>query len=431
MKTLNHNKHKSTQAKSGWKMMKILQLCKKFPYPLKDGESIAVSYLSKAMDTLGCEVSLLSMNTSKHYFQIDHLPDSYSQYRHIYFTDIDNRLKWHQALANLFSKKSYHISRFESKAFELMLVNLLKNESFDIIQLETLYLTPYIQTIRKYSKAKIVMRAHNVEHEIWERIAMNTKNPIKKKYLQHLTGKLKQYELSHLNDYDLLVPITKRDLDNFVQMGYKGQASVLPIGLETDEYHANFASFEHNNSIAFIGSLDWMPNVEGLNWFLAKVWPELLRRRPALKLHIAGRNTPDSFYQMRHKNVIVEGEVPDAHAFINQHSMMIVPLFSGSGMRAKILEGMALGKVVVSTELGLEGIFAEDNKECLIANDALSFIQKIDGLLGQADNMLKIGKNARKHIFNKYDNLRTTKRLLDVYTELCSKKAIPLRAQRV
>jgi len=119
--------------------MKILQLCKKFPYPLKDGESIAVTYLSKALNEMGNQVTLLTMNTKKHYFNIAELPANYNQYQSIHTTDIDNKLKPFDAFLNLFSEDSYHISRFISTAFEQKLIKILKAEEFDIVQIEKIF----------------------------------------------------------------------------------------------------------------------------------------------------------------------------------------------------------------------------------------------------------------------------------------------------
>ena len=144
--------------------MKILQLCKKFPYPLKDGESIAVTTLSRALRELGCQVSLLAMNTHKHFFNSNGCPEALSHYKDIFKVPVDNRVKPTEAFLNLFSRESYHIARFISPAFQRQLIEVLKNNTYDLIQLETPYLSPYIPTIRKYSDALIAMRAHNVEH---------------------------------------------------------------------------------------------------------------------------------------------------------------------------------------------------------------------------------------------------------------------------
>ena len=191
--------------------MKILQICKKFPYPLKDGESLAINSLGKSLKTLGCEMTLLAMNTSKHFFDLKKLPEEYNQYQKIHTVPVDNRIKPFQAFLNLFSTESYHVCRFVSNEFKEKLSSLLQQQSFDVIQLETLYLAPYIPLIRKYSDAIISMRAHNVEHEIWERIVQHTLSKPKRWYLQHLTSKLKRYETEQLQKYDVLLPITERD----------------------------------------------------------------------------------------------------------------------------------------------------------------------------------------------------------------------------
>ena len=216
--------------------MKILQLCKKFPYPPKDGETIAITYLSKALHELGCEVSLLAMNTSKHYFDLTQLPKNFNHYKHIRAVEVDNRLKLTDAFFNLFSPNSYHIQRFISPDFEKELIKILQKEDFDVVQLETLYLAPYIPIIKKYSKAVVSMRAHNVEYEIWERITNNTKLFPKKWYLNHLTQKLKKYEIDQLNEYDVLLAITKRDLAFYKKLGYKNKAVVTPVGIDSRNY---------------------------------------------------------------------------------------------------------------------------------------------------------------------------------------------------
>ncbi|MFT5167725.1 MAG: glycosyltransferase involved in cell wall biosynthesis [Saprospiraceae bacterium] len=395
--------------------MKILQLTKKFPYPLKDGESIAITNLGKAMNELGCEVTLLSMNTKKHFFDTTDLPVDFNHYKNIYTVEIDNELKWKDAFKNLFSAESYHITRFVSEEYENKLAAILQQENFDVIQLETLYLAPYISTIRKHSNAVVAMRAHNVEHEIWERIAKNTPEVLKKWYLSHLTDKLKRYEIEHLSDYDILVPITERDLVKFKQMGYKNEAKVTPIGVDETQYQPDYTAFEKELSISFIGSLDWMPNLEGLNWFLKNVWPKAVQEFPQLSLHIAGRNTPDWIQNLDIPNIKIHGEVSCAATFVNQHPLTIVPLLSGSGMRAKILEGMALGKVVLTTSVGLEGIDARDKREVLLANTADEFIAAIRYCYEHKDKLSKMGKYAHTFVTNRYDNVQIAQRLAEVY----------------
>jgi len=398
--------------------MRILQLCKKYPFPLKDGEAIAINHLAKALHQLGNELDLLCMNTPKHPADLSRRPEALQFYQQISVVNVDSSIKVFDAFTNLFSEESYHISRFVSDDFASKLKQILQEKNYDIIQLETLYLAPYIPVIRQYSKAKISMRAHNVEHEIWERIEKNTSILPKKWYLGYLSKKLKNFEVRQLHQYDSLIAITEKDLDSFRKLGYNGSAAVIPIGIDQEDYRQNPESYQQDLSISFIGSLDWMPNQEGLQWFLDHIWKDLRKHFPKLSLHIAGRNTPDWIRQLESPNIKIYGEVPCASSFINQHSLMIVPLLSGSGMRAKILEGMALGKVVITTSLGLEGIEATDRKEVLVANQLSEFIDCIEYCYHSNGQLSRIGQNARQFIANHYDNLSIGRNLHQYYQSL-------------
>lgn len=402
--------------------MRILQLCKKFPYPLKDGESIAVTHLSKALHQLGCEVTLLSMNTTKHYCEVDRLPEDFNHYQAIHYVNIDNRVQIFDAFLNLFSSQSYHITRFQSKEFENTLIEVLKNEVFDIIQLETPVLSGYIPVIRKYSKALIVMRSHNVEHEIWGRIAENKRYLPVRWYFEKVAEKLRRFEMSHLNDYDMVLAITTRDLHKLKDLGLKKPALVIPIGLDVREYIPVINGIQKSPSLSFIGSLDWMPNQEGLKWFLDRVWPVLQSRFPGLSFHIAGRNTPDWVTKIQMDGVQVHGEVTDSVEFINQHPIMVVPLLSGSGMRVKILEGMALRKSIVTTSIGAEGIECEDGEELLVADTAEAFINRISFLIKNPAAAKSIGSKALEFISANYDNLHIAQRLIQAYRGKVFKK---------
>lgn len=392
--------------------MKILQLTKKFPFPLKDGESIAVTNLSESLYNLGCEITLLSMNTVKHYVSEDSIPESFNHYKEIHTVDLDNRVTVLGALVNLFSKNSYHVSRFFFSEYLNKLTELLKSNTYDIIQLETLYLAPYIECIRSYSKAKIVMRSHNVEFEIWNRITSNTSFLPKKLYLRYLTEKLKRFELESLSKYDALITVTQRDLNSYINLGYAGKGMAVPIGINIDDYLPAEYS-DTPSSLSFIGSLDWIPNLEGLHWFLENVWPGLIKDYPELKLHIAGRNTPESIVSLQSDNIIVEGEVDDAKEFINRHDIMIVPLLSGSGMRVKILEGMALGKVVISTSIGMEGINAKDQISIVCADTPHAFKEKLSFIVRDKAKQKEVGMNARKFIATHFDRDRNAKLLIE------------------
>ena len=398
--------------------MKVLQLCKKFPYPPKDGESIAITSLARALGLQGAEVTLLAMNTTKHFVDTTALPAAFDHYRAYHAVPVDNRLRIWPALRNLLSDESYHIARFVSAAFGERLVELLRREDFDVVQLETLYLAPYIDLIRQHSRALVVMRAHNVEHEIWGRMTVHTRNPLKRWYLRHLTAKLRRYEWQSLNRYDLLLPISAPDLATFRAAGSTTEAIVTPIGLDPARYTVAPLAGQAPLRLGFIGSLDWMPNQEGLLWFVRRVWPGLRAAYPDLELHVAGRNTPPAIQNLRVPGITVHGEVPCARTFLRRYPVLLVPLLSGSGMRAKIVEGMALGKAVLTTRVGLEGIGARQRESVLIADTPAEFLSTLHWLHRQPERLRGVGLLARRYFEHHYDHRVVANRLLRRYEAL-------------
>lgn len=401
--------------------MKILQLCKKFPYPVKDGESLAILNLSRSLATNNCTVSLLAMNTSRHQVQPELDNSKLAHYQYIDVVDVDNRIKPFEAFLNLFSSESYHIVRFISDVFRERLIELLQRVDFDVIQLETLYLTPYIDTIRQYSEATIALRAHNIEHEIWERITFNTSNTIKKSYLKYLTAKLKKFELAQLGRFDVLVAISERDRSKFrtftdIQIN---EDVTIPIGLKAEQYQPDYNHFQKPFSLSFIGSLDWMPNIEGISWFLDHIWPAIRSVYPEIRLYIAGRNCPDWLKNANIDGVVVVGEVENAKDFINDHPIMVVPLLSGSGMRVKILEGMALGRVVVTTTVGLEGINAKDFEEVIIADTPAAYLHALEHL-SKDQEAIQLGQRARAFIEEYFDSDKIANQLKHTYRQIKS-----------
>lgn len=407
--------------------MKILQVCKKFPFPLIDGESIAVYNLSKALVQLGASVDLLSMNTKKHRADTSDLPPDYDHYGSIFSIEVDNTVTIIGAIRNLFSSESYHISRYWNASFDELLERLLNEREYDVVQLETLYLAPYCRTIKRHSNALIVMRAHNVEYEIWERLTANTAFLPKKVYLNYLTKKLKKYEIERLKDYDFLATVSDRDLATFKSNGYSSRAMTSPIGLMMEDYKMETSlslQEEKDYKVGFIGSLDWWPNIEGLNWFMEDIWPVIHRSCPHIELHIAGRNGQKGQFGNSGDNINYLGEVPDAIAFMKKCDLMIVPLLSGSGMRVKILEGMAIGKAIVTTSLGLEGIHAKDGYEVLVADTAKDFIEMILSSEKNRTKMHELGQRASTFVHSNFSNEKLAKPLLDIYEDMLLKSSI-------
>jgi polysaccharide biosynthesis protein PslH len=395
--------------------MRILQVTNKVPYPTTDGGAIACMNLTSGLSLLGHEVTVLAMNTRKHNIRLSDIPESVNDWADFHLVDVPAPVSPVAAAFNLlFSSMPYNAVRFISKSFVDALRKLLLERQFDIVQLEGLYVCPYIPVIRKYSKSVIVYRAHNIEHEIWERTAALSSG-FRKFYLKELARRIKNLEIEVMNQYDLLVPITERDgaiLDN---LGNKKPRHVSPTGIDAQVLIPHAKNLEHP-SLFHIGSLEWAPNQEGLIWFVEKVWPKILLKFPELKFYIAGRQAPEWLVRrFTVPNIVFMGEVPDAYQFIKSKSIMVVPLFSGSGMRIKIIEGMALGKPIVTTPIGTEGISTENGKNILIADTENEFVSAVEQLINDMELYHNIGSNAIEYIHEKFDNLALADALSSFY----------------
>ncbi|HLP19114.1 MAG TPA: glycosyltransferase family 4 protein [Chitinophagales bacterium] len=391
--------------------MRILQITKKFPYPSIDGEVIAINGLTKGFAQLGHQVTVLALNTKKHYFDISKLPQAQAKLAHYMAVDIDTSLSVMDAALNLFSSKSYNVERFYSRAFEDKIAKITSGQQFDFILLEGVYLMRYIDVIRKSTKAKVILRPHNVEYVIWQRLHENETNPIKKAYLKLLAGRMKKFELDNICRADLLAPVSETDMTIFRAEGCHTPYRTFPIGYDFDALPA-FGNDEEN-AVSFIGAMDWMPNREGVEWFIAKVWPLVLQQIPAAKFYLAGRNFPAEIMSLKAEGIIVVGEVPDAKQFISSKSISVVPLFAGSGMRVKIIEAMALGRAIVSTSVGAESIEYADGKDILIADNATTFAHAIISVMNNKQLRLNLGNGAQHLVNHTYDNRKICSAIID------------------
>lgn len=400
--------------------MKILMLCNKSPWPRHEGGPIAMHAMITGLLNAGHAVKVVAANTNKYTVDPETVPFEFRNATRIEFVHIDLSLHVADALINFLGRKSYHVSRFYTKAFEAKLVEILSNESFDIIHLETLYMAAYLDVIRKHSDAPIVLRAHNLEHKIWERIAGNCSNPLKKFYLNHLHKALKRFETKTLESVDGIVAITPVDSESFARLTHNKNIISIPFGIDlatlpVDPVQPAEASLFH------IGAMNWFPNEEGIKWLISEVWSEVSKSLPDIELHLAGRYMPDWLSRLDVRNITVDGEVPDVWQYMQRFSIMVVPLFSGSGIRIKIVEAMAAAKAIITTTVGSEGINYVNGKHLLIADDAQAFARAIVNLCTNSDLRRSLGENARKLIEIEHDNSKLIEELTVFYNRLARK----------
>jgi glycosyltransferase involved in cell wall biosynthesis len=184
----------------------------------------------------------------------------------------------------------------------------------------------------------------------------------------------------------------------------------VPFGVNLSEVNSVSRS---NIMVGYhIGAMDWLPNQEAMRWFLLEVWPEVKKANPNFRFEFAGRNMPTWFRDLQIDGVTCRGEVADAGAFAADKDILIVPLRSGGGIRVKILEAMQLGKVIISTSIGVQGIEVVDGVSFINADDNHLFVEKISWLLKNPNEAREIGKNAAQLVKTEYDNRKIIKELI-------------------
>lgn len=396
------------------------------PYPLNDGGSIGMHYYIEGYLNAGTSLSVFAMNTSRDHVELEKLPAIYEKLTHFKVVDVNTDIKALGALKNiLFEKSSYNINRFNQKEVHQELATFLKQHTFDIIHLDSLFVTDYIPTIRAYSDAKIVLRQHNIEFTIWERLSEAAKNPLKKWYFNLLAQRLKAHELKYINQYDLVLPISQQDAALFKSLSEKTSPIwIHPFGIQMESNDKkNPASTNPTLNVEelklyHIGAMDWLPNQESVSFLLEEIVPEVLKSTSKVSFHIAGRAMQEEWFKYAKDRVQIYGEVPSAAAFESDKQVLIVPLKSGGGVRIKIFQAMAQGKIVITSPIGVEGIEAKNGKEVMIAETVEDFKNAVLYLEQNPDRRIAMSKAAKQLIAEKYNAANNFKLLLQHYQSL-------------
>ena len=390
------------------------------PYPPLDGGAQVMHYTTRGLLASHIEVKTLAINPTRNFIDVETLPDEYRKSTRFESVTVDTRISLVKMMVNLFGKESYFIQRFISRDFELKLQAVFESGDYDIIQLEHLYLCKYIATIRAFSSAKIVLRPQNIEYIIWERYLKGIKNPLKKWFLEIAVSRLKTYEQSVNDQLNGIIALTKEDAAVYSSFSEKTPVVVVPMGYDYDNLKGyDFQKqFEIPPVVYHLGSMDWLPNLEAITWFFEYVYPVIKKQRCPVKFSVAGSNMPSWVYKHRSENMEILGGIKKPLAYQEDKSIMMVPLLSGSGIRAKIIEGLALGKTIISTSIGAQGIEYEAEKNILIADTPVIFAEQIIRCFQTPGLCREIGHNARKLSETQYHFSNTAKKMVGFYKQI-------------
>ena len=371
--------------------MNALYITSKPAYPKVDGGCVASANFLNNLSKVVSSVKYLTIETGKHAFDLSAFPADLAQTVKPESVFIETGVRPMEAFKFLFNDKSYNIDRFYSEAFKNKIAETIAAGSFDCIILDSLFTTPYLDAIRQVFNGKVIVRAHNVEFSIWQGLAKNEKNPIKKKYLKGLAKDLKKYEIETLNKVDGIMPLSQDDLNAFNDLEISTPKAMITITANIQEKDHDYSS----QQLFHLGAMNWQPNVEAVN-NVVELLPQIRSKNENLEFHIAGIESDSLYSTDSSKGIIVDGYVKDLNTFVSKMGILISPIVSGSGIRVKILEMMAYGIPVITTELGAQGLL--DTKGVCIANTDHEIVQAVYELTSDENKRRMLGVEAKSYV---------------------------------
>lgn len=275
---------------------------------------------------------------------------------------------------------------------------LLASSTFDVVVCD--FLVPASLMHWKIPPPTILF-THNVEAQVWERHYKVTTNPFMKTACWLESRALAGAERRYVKLADHVLAVSENDRAFFLQYAAPHRISVIPTGVDT-EYFQPAPEAEQPGTMAFTGTMDWMPNEDGVAYFADKILPLVRHDIPDAAFWAVGRRPPRRIQALASGNVVVTGTVDDIRPYLGKAAVCVVPLRSGSGTRIKIFEAMAMGKAVVSTTMGAEGLPVRHGENIILADDPSDFARQVVQLLRDPQRRAQLGRAARQLVEENY-----------------------------
>lgn len=296
---------------------------------------------------------------------------------------------------NLFSDLPYVIAKYKSAEMSAKITEI--ESEYDLTVCD--FLTPAVNWIpATRSPSNSLLFQHNVEALIWKRLADSAETTVKKWYFTLQWKRLRKFEQLASLKFGGVVCVSDEDCKLMKQdYGLTNILGSVPTGVDIEYFRPDNRAPE-DGLIIFVGSMDWMPNIDAVQYFAEEIYPLIKKRRPNVRFAVVGRKPAESVKALTRKDssIIVTGTVDDVRPWMDKARVMVVPLRAGGGTRIKIYEAMAQGTPVVSTSIGAEGLVVKNNENILIADNPEDFANATLKLLDNDTIAKEIAKNARE-----------------------------------
>jgi len=303
----------------------------------------------------------------------------------------------------------YAVSQFNSKAVRRALRHYLRSSRFDVAVCDFLAAT---LNFPSQLPTPTVLFQHNVEAMLWQRQSRGGENLIARLGFRLEAAKMKRYEPLAIRKFDHVVAVSESDRRGMWEVP-DDRITVVPTGVDVAKFDGNELATISDPVVVFIGTMDWEANIDGIEFFCREIWPMILVRVPDAKLQIVGREPDLRVKRLACASIEVTGTVPSVLEYLRRAAVVIVPLRIGGGTRLKIYEAMAMGKVVVSTSIGAEGLDVHPDQDIVLVDEPSEFAHRVIQLLLDENLRLKYGREAVKTV-SQYDWAIIARRFEDV-----------------
>ncbi|MBI2843216.1 MAG: glycosyltransferase [Armatimonadetes bacterium] len=305
------------------------------------------------------------------------------------------------AALSLLSGRPFIILRDRVPAMQSIVDDLAQTGEFDLVYVDHLQMAQYVTGLDSCPK---ILDEHNVEWKIIERVGENERLSPKGLFALVESRKLRKWELEACESFDCVLTVTENDRRTLAEWNKNiKNIHCVPIGVDFDSFR-KVDLRPVSRDIVSIATMSWPPNIDSILYFAREIYPLIKSRVDGVRLVVAGSNPPDEIRRLSKTDGSIEvtGFVEDIYQVANRAAAFIVPLRSGSGLRVKILNAMAMGLPIVSTSVGCEGIGAEDGRHLLVTDGAREFADAVVRLITDFDLRRRLGENGMEFAVRNY-----------------------------
>jgi polysaccharide biosynthesis protein PslH len=318
-------------------------------------------------------------------------------------------------IGSMLSPWSYEAICYREGGLQRQLDRCLAEEPFDVVQFEFAQMAVYRRPARR--SWRCVLDEHNIEYDVVRRTAEAEVGALRRGYSSVNWRKLRREERAAWRSFDGCVVTSARDQEVLLADEPQARTALVPNGVDVREF-APTQGPEEQGLVLFFGSISYYPNTEGLLYFLREIWPRVKERNPRARFRVVGPNPPPAIARWSDPSVEVAGYVDDVRTEIARAAVIVAPLRIGGGTRLKVLEAMALGKAIVSTTLGAEGIDLTDGQDIVLADAPELFADRVASLLADGPTRRRLGDAARRLAVERYSWRAAAAQLAGFYESL-------------